>query len=146
MDVDGQMTQTANLAVLADATTAVTGTFLATNVIDLFQNDVPFSPSEPIGSYDLATYTGYAAEAVTWGAATVDDDGSVVIQGIVAEFRPTDAVTPNQIYGWLLRNAGGDILGGGNFNPPLPMNNALDNIIMTPEVLFPLGLRAVVVT
>lgn len=145
-DITGQMTQAANLQVLADATTAITGTFLPTNVIDLFINDVPFNIGSPIGTYTLPTYTGYGAEAVAWGAATTDDNGDVVIQGVVGEFRPADAVTPNNIFGWLLRNAAGDILGGGNFFPSLPMNSALDNLILTPEVVFPLRLKAGLVT
>lgn len=141
-DIAGQVTQGLQLGILADATTAVTGTLLNTNVIDLFQNDIPFAPGNVIGDYDLADYTGYAAEAITWSAATLSDDGQVETVGVTGEFRPTDGVTPNQIYGWLLRNAGGDILGGGNFNPPLPMVSALDAILLTPRVRFTLGLAA----
>jgi hypothetical protein len=128
-------TQILDLAVLSDITTAVTGCLVAAEV-DLVQNDAPFDRASLIGDYDLADYTGYAAEAVTWLAPSVADDGSIELVGLVGEFRPTDAVTPNVIFGLLLRNAGGDILFAARFDAaPLSMGSALNSIVVTIRVV-----------
>lgn len=141
-----EQTRALQTGVLGDATTAVTGSLLGTNVIELFTAPDAFDPTAVIGDYTLATYDGYASEAITWSAATLADDGAIETVGTVGEFRPTGATTENTIKGFLHRNAGGDILGGGTFvGEGLPMNSVLDSIIVVPRIRFNLnGLAEVV--
>lgn len=81
-----------------------------------------------------ANYTGYAAEAVTWLAPSVADDGGVEVVGIVGEFRPTDAVVDNAIYTlWVLSAVTGTPLCFcARFdNAPLPMASPLNSLVVT---------------
>jgi len=119
------------LGLLTDAI-AVGGSLEAPE-LGLFQNNVVFDPDlTVIGDLDEADYTGYAKEALTWDQPSVSDDGNLEMHASQATFRPTDAVTPNDIYGWFLVDAGGALIAGGNFDTaPLPMNNALDVIKVT---------------
>lgn len=99
--------------------------------IRLFTNDVNPDFNSVEGDFEDTTYTGHADKAVTWLAPAVADDGAVEIPGSVAEFRPTDAVTPNDVFGALLINADGEPLAGGRFEDgPLPMQSAMDSILM----------------
>jgi len=106
---------------------------LADATLDLYQNNVVFDPvNSLIGDFDIADYTGYAQVDLTWAAASVADDGSVETQSNQATFRPTGTVATNNIYGYIVRNVGGDLIGGGYFDgAPLPMQSALDVIKMT---------------
>ncbi len=80
-----------------------------------------------------ATFTGYVKTAITWLAPSVADDGTVEVVGTVPQFRPTDAVNPNMIQGcWIEDSAAADWYFAGIFdNQPLPMNSALDAMIVT---------------
>ena len=132
--MDMGFTTVLQLAVAADIITAVTGALIGAEV-ELYTNDVLPVPTSVIGDFDLATYTGYAAEAVAWLAPAISDSGEVEVVGIVGEFRPTNSAVPNDVYGFILTDGAGVLLGGGRFTDgPLPMNSALDQIIITPRV------------
>lgn len=131
--MDMTATQVLNLAIAADIVTAVTGALIGAEV-ELFTDDVLPTSMSVLADFTLATYDGYAAEAVTWLAPSVSDDGKVEIVGTVGEFRPTGATTPNDIFGFLITDGGGNLLYGGRFpDAPLPMNTTLDQIIVTPR-------------
>lgn len=78
-----------------------------------------------------ADYNTYAAEAVTWGPASISDDGNIEYLGTLGEFRPTDALAPNEIHGGWIENTGGDLLWCFMFDNPLPMGTILDAILLT---------------
>lgn len=80
-----------------------------------------------------ATYATYAPSVITWGPATRSDDGHIEYLGKGAQFRPTDSVTPNGIYGMYVRNAGHtETLFQCRFaTPPMPMESVLDAIDIT---------------
>jgi len=138
--------QAMNLAVLADVVTAVTGELTGAEV-ELFQNDILPTPETPLGDYTLATYDGYAAQAVTWLAPSVADDGSVELVGTVPEWRPTGSVTPNVIYGMLLLTAGGALRAALRFDDaPIPMGSTLDSLITTIRFRAPCGGTVAVVS
>jgi len=138
-------TQVLDLDVAADVITAVTGA-LVTAEIELFTNNFQPTRSSVIGDFDLPTYTGYAAEAVTWLAPSVSDDGQVEIIGTAGEFRPTDAVTPNTVYGMLVTDGVTKVHYAARFpDGPLPMEDALDAILLTLRARIPAaGICAVV--
>lgn len=103
--------------------------------IALFQNDVIPSETSVIGDFTIATYTGYAAEAVTWYAPSVSDAGDPEVIGAVGEFRPTAATVGNTIYGALLLDTGGALLAACRFaDAPLPMEGTLDSIVVVPRI------------
>lgn len=128
-----------------EAITAVTG-ILAEAEIALFQNDVVPNPALLLAAYDLADYSGYAEEAITWGAVSVSDDGVVESIGTVGEFRPTSSVVTNAIYGGMLWNSAGALLGAFRLeNPPVGMAGVLDVLLLTIRLrLTPGGLVVVV--
>jgi hypothetical protein len=80
-----------------------------------------------------ATYTGYVQGVITWLAPSVADDGTPEIVGTIPEFRPTDSVTPNTIYGVYILNAGGTkVYFAGPMNSgPVPMGGVLDSLLIT---------------
>lgn len=124
-----------NIGGAGDLTITPGGTLLATNVVDLFTAPAGYVPGAPITEYTLANYVGYAAEVVTWGPPTRADDGSTELIGQAGEFRPTDATTPNNVTGFLHRDAGGAILHGGTFDGTgISMASALDSLIVVLRV------------
>lgn len=139
-------TQVLDLDICQDVTTAVTGSLIGAEV-NLFTNDVVPVRQSVAGDFDAPTYTGNGAEAVTWLAPSIADDGTVEIVGTVGEFRPTDAVTPNDVFGFTIENAGGDLLQAARFeNGPLPMRSALNAILLTLRFRFVSGGVGVVVS
>jgi len=123
------MNQAFELLALADVIAgALTGA-----EVHLYQNNVIFNPDTTvIGDLTEATYVGYVAQAVVWGVASVSDDGHVESIAVSLIFRPTNGVTPNDIYGYYIDDGAGVLLGGGSFDgAPLPMHSALDVITMT---------------
>lgn len=114
--------------------TVVTG-YLAGATVDLYQAEIAINQTTPLSEFtsNLANYTGYAQGAITWGPATVADDGTVEILGTVPEFRPTGTAVTNTIWGLFIRDAGGTALYfAGQFDgAPLPMGSTLDSILLT---------------
>jgi len=101
-------------------------------LLELYQNDITPTPTTPIGDFTVADYDGYAAEALSWLAVSVNDAGQVEVQGIIGEFRPTGSTTPNTIYGWFLTESGGALIDSGRFEgAPISMADALNNILCT---------------
>jgi len=125
-----------NQASFISALTDAIAGFLAGAEIHLYKNNLVFDPATTeIGDLVEADYAGYAAVVVTWGAASVSDAGDVETIGSAQTWRPTNSVTPNDIYGFFIDDGAGVLLAGGYFDgAPLPMNSALD-VIRTSPVL-----------
>lgn len=120
---------------LARAAADVAG-YLAAMKVDLYQTDIDLATFPPIATFtaEIANFTGYAQGVVTWDTPSVADDGTVEVLGAVPQWRPTDAVTPNNVYGIFCRAAagGGALLFTGRFDDaPEPMASALDQITIT---------------
>lgn len=102
--------------------------------IGLTKSVLDIAPSRVLADFDgaKATYTGYAKAAVTWHNVSRADDGSIELVSAPITFRPTDAVAPNSIYAWWLEDAGAAILYAAEaFSPgPLPMNSAMDELVL----------------
>lgn len=123
-------TNTEALAVLLALTD--TGGLLDGAKVRLFVNDVQPVVTSVIGDFTVTTYTGHGDKLITWLAPSIADDGTPECVGTVPEFRPTDAVVPNTVFGALLIDAGAIMMEGGRFdNGPLPMESALDSILVT---------------
>jgi len=128
-------TNTEALAILL-ALTDTGGVFDGAKV-RLFVNDVAPVATSVVGDFTPTTYTGHADKLITWLAPSVADDGSPECIGTVPEFRPTDGVTPNSVFGALVIDSGSVMMEGGRFDDaPLPMNSALDSILVTVRLRF----------
>jgi hypothetical protein len=105
----------------ANATAIATA--LAACTIDLFQNNISVVKSTPVGSLEVATFTGYTQQTVATPGPPVIDP----VLGGVSIIMPSKvfaAASPytvgNTIYGWYLRDATGALIAAGNF--PTPIN------------------------
>lgn len=106
-------------------------------LVRLFINDVQPVVTSVVGDFTAATYTGHADKEITWLAPSISDDGIPEVIGTVPEFRPTDSVLPNTVFGALLLDAGHIMMEGGRFEEgPLPMESALDAILITVRLRF----------
>jgi len=98
----------------------------------------PFSatPDLVIGDVTLADYTGYAAQTVAFGPAYDDPTGQPTMAAVPALiFQPTDAMSPNTIYGHCLVNTGGTTLYGAEvFNAPFNLPDQFSQLNDTPIV------------
>lgn len=102
--------------------------------VRLFQVDVPLDRSTTLATLnsDSATFTGYAEKTITWNAPSRAVDGSIEVVGALSEWRPTDAVTPNNLFGAYVVNAAGELVLAGRFDDaPIPMADALDSLLLT---------------
>jgi hypothetical protein len=119
---------------LGRAANDVAGELTGTKV-HLYKTALPVDGTTDLATFhtDEATFTGYAAKSITWLTPSVSDDGIVEVVGTVPEFRPTDSVAPNDIWGiYITDTAAATLLFCGQFdNPPLPMNGTTDAIVVT---------------
>lgn len=117
---------------IAVGANAIAGALLAAE-FHLVKAD--FTPSRDLLIADLvaieADYNTYAAEAITFGPATIADTGEIEYIGAAGEFRPTDALAPNEIWGGWVENGAGVLLWIFKFDAALSMGTVLDAILLT---------------
>jgi hypothetical protein len=127
-------TQDHALDLAQDALTAVTGS-LTGSLVALVKNNITLDANTTMADITAneADYNTYAQAAITWLAPSIADDGQVEVVGTVPEFRPTDALAPNNIYGASIINAGAikTYFNAAFDGAPLPMNTVLDSLILT---------------
>jgi hypothetical protein len=103
--------------------------------LGLYQAALDITSSMTIAAIHAAqaTFTSYVKTALVWDTPSVADDGTVEVVSHSITFRPTDAVTPNQIWGcWIEDSTAALLYFAGQFDAaPLPMINALQQIIVT---------------
>lgn len=119
---------------LQDTQAATAAGYLHLAHLHLYQSPIAILPTTPLATFSaaVATFTGYADQALVWDVPGVADDGTVECVATPLIFRPTDAVTPNIIYGaYITDTAGANLYIFGEFDgAPLPMQNALQQIIV----------------
>jgi len=127
--------QVLELLALADA---LAGDFTG-SLMKLYTNNLVFDPATVVvGDLTEATFTGYVSQTLVWGVPSVSDDNHVESISGQLTWRPTDAVTPELVYGYYWTTLGGALLGGGYFDEgPLPMQSALD--VMKTTLIFRFG-------
>jgi hypothetical protein len=101
----------------------------------LYQAPIDINQSNTLATFtgNIATYHTYLAQAVTWDAPSLAQDGTVEVVAVTLIFRPTDAVVPNSIWGlYITDTTAAFLLFAGQFDgPPLPMNSTLNQILVT---------------
>jgi hypothetical protein len=123
-----------DIALAGDAVTALTGTLTGAK-LHLTKDALAIDRNTTLA--DLAAieadYNTYAAASITWLAVSIADDGSVELVGTVPEFRPTDALAPNDIHAAYITDSGATVkyFAAAFDDGPLPMNQTTDSIIVT---------------
>lgn len=103
--------------------------------LDLYTNDIIPGRDLPRSAYVTANFDGYAQAAITWLGASVADDGTVEVIGTVPEFRPTGSVTPNNVFGVVVTDAAGDLIGAARLDDaPTPLGSTLNNLLVTVRI------------
>ena len=90
-------------------TAAFTSTFSGAKLI-LATNQFQPSKTRALADLQQPTYTGYAAQTLTWGAATYDPNGQVVQFSNLLTFKATSGAVSITAYGFGITNAGGTVL------------------------------------
>jgi hypothetical protein len=105
-----------------------------------------FNPSPTLdpGTLVEADFTGYAAKAVNpWASPYLDGPAAETLSTTVLHWSPTDAVTPNTIYGYWLVAGDGTFLGAEKFATPVPLPDATAALNLVPVFQIPqLGFSA----
>jgi hypothetical protein len=98
----------------------------------------PFTPTPDLllASITEANYTSYARQTVAWGGAYDDGTGNPTVAAVPSLlFQPSDAASPNTIYGHFLTNVAGNLLLGAElFNAPFNLPDQFSAINDTPVV------------
>lgn len=108
--------------------------YLDQATVKLTKSSVPINENTTQTELETAEadFTGYAAATITWNDPSVAADGTVEVVSDQIEFRPTDDVTPNEIYDiWIAKNGAGELLFAAEFDgAPLPMGNSEDSLFL----------------
>jgi hypothetical protein len=106
-------------------------TALAVSTINLFNAPYTVGSNTTVASLSPATFTGYAAQALTTVPAPVNDPSL----GGVSIFIPshlftctTAPTTPETIYGWWLQDTSGKCVAAGNFQNPIVIQRVGDTV------------------
>jgi hypothetical protein len=96
----------------------------------------PLTPQNVPGDFTEATFTGYAASAVTFASGQVNlpsGQGVGLLQNAV--FACSASGTPNNINGYFIKDGAGNFILGEAFAAPIPIVNPGDFVDLT--VIFP---------
>ena len=116
----------ANLAALIAATTGP----LNGAKLRVYVNAVSLTPAIVLADFTEATFTGYAAVAVTWGTILNATDGTVFVPGGGIEFACTTAGTTQTAYGvYLTNSAGSTLLAAWSLEVPVGITNPGDGFV-----------------
>lgn len=108
----------------------VGATHLLAGLVHLFQNNLVVDQNTLESALTEADYDGYAAEAITWHVASIDDTGTPELVSDQVIFRPTGTTTPNTVYGAYVKTAAGAYVAVGNTDGPIPMNATTDELTL----------------
>ena len=112
---------------------------MSTGNLHLFQNNVTISDSTTLGGLTEATFSGYAAIALsgaTWGAVTVTAHVASSVAVASQNFTHNSGGTANTIYGaYITDSTNAVLLAAWNFaSGPYVMANNGDEIKTTPTI------------
>jgi hypothetical protein len=119
-------------SMMTGTSTVTTGLYHAK--IRLYQTDLAIDKNLTLATLNSAsaTFAGYGDQTITWAAPSIAEDGTIEAIGTTPAYRPTDAVTPNNIFGLYLVNQNGDLMFAGRFDgAPVPLVNTLSQLTVT---------------
>lgn len=117
---------------MTGSTTVTTGLYHAK--IRLYQTDLAIDKNLTLAvlNSNSATFAGYGDQTITWAAPSISEDGIVEVIGTTPAYRPSDGVTPNNIFGIYIINQNGDLMFVGRLDAaPVPLVNALSQLTVT---------------
>ena len=107
-----------------------------TLVLKLYRNDLTPGPATELGDFNDANYSGYAAqEPENWTAPVDDGTGRAISEADTLTFTHNGGGVANNVYGYYVVNAGGDLLWCERFGTaPLVMASAADSFTLRPKL------------
>jgi len=113
---------------------ATVRTFMALSVVHLFKSPLSITPSTTKADLTAAEadYDGYTTKTITaWLPAYLDPNGGASIQSGTEQFDYGPVGTPpvtNNVYGFWIESAAGDLIVAGLFDNPVSMAAIGDSI------------------
>jgi hypothetical protein len=82
-----------------------------------------------------ANFDGYARQAAAFaGTPFIDENGIYTIQGGAKVFQPSDTITSNTVYGYVLTGSSSStVMGGEVFNAPIPLTGPTTALTIIPR-------------
>lgn len=103
----------------------------------LFTNAITPSNTNVVADLTVPLYTGYAAQAVTWGPVVDLGGGTYGITSNLATFQPTGGTPNDVIQGWgLTDSTGATLLAAGTFAAPIPIASVFDACVFAVAIGF----------
>jgi hypothetical protein len=88
-----------------------------------------------------ANFDGYARKAASFGGTPfIDENGVYTVQGSALVFQPSDTVTANSIYGYVLTGSNSVTVQGGEvFNSPISLTGPATALTVVPRCGVPVN-------
>lgn len=112
---------------------------LVAPVVRLFTNDITPGPDTDLLALSEPAGTWYAEQALTYGQAYQNPDGSITVTAESVQFNYTGASSPETVRGWFVVDPGSpDVpISARRLPTPVSMGNALDSVIVQPGFTVP---------
>lgn len=94
------------------------------------------SPTTSMASITVATFDGYAAQALSFGSVLVDPSGVAKLIGTACSFRSTDGNVANTLYGYVIHDGATptpNVLFSGLFPTPIVISGGNQGVTVVPE-------------
>ena len=88
-----------------------------------------------------ANYDGYARKACAFGGTPfIDENGIFTLQGAASVFQPSDTITSNSVYGYVLTGTSTTtVMAGEVFNSPVPLTGPTTALTIVPRFGVPVA-------
>lgn len=112
--------------------------FLDACKVHLFKNNINLSPSNVVGDFEEANFTGYAVSSViVWGAPYTAANQFAEVQGGTKQFNATGDTVGNTVYGYYVTDtAGTGLKYAERFDEGIPMTEAGRSIVVNPKFTY----------
>jgi len=102
--------------------------------LHLFQNNYVPLLTDVVGNFTEATFSGYASQNPSWGAAFINGSVQAEVDAIALTFTRSAGATSNTIYGIYVLDNAGVLTYAERFPAPVTMTTTGDAITYTPKV------------
>lgn len=95
-----------------------TGIILDGTEVDLYTNDLQPNEQSVTADFIRPTWTGYADKAVVWGTPVNEGANGATVEGVSVNWI-SNADADTLIHGWIVKDAGGDLVYARKLEEPL---------------------------
>jgi hypothetical protein len=100
----------------------------------LFTNNISPTKTTALSALTVPTYTGYASQTITWGAAYRDVNLNIGIDTQLLSWVMGDALTPTTVYGWaIVDSTGATLYAAELFASPVQLVDTLSLLAFVAE-------------